>query len=47
MMKKVISRDLSELKMGSYKLLAGAEKSLKKCQICITEYISNLYSDTL
>ena len=39
MMKKGVNRDLSELKMGSYKLLTGAEKFLKKCQVCISEYI--------
>ena len=47
MMKEGVNRDPAELKMGGYKLLTGAEKSLKKCQICITEYISDLYSDTL
>ena len=39
--------DLNELKMGGYKLLTGAEKFLKKCQICLTEYISDLYPGTL
>ena len=47
MMKKGVNKDPAELKMGSYKLLTGAEKCLKKCQICITEYTSDLYSDTL
>ena len=46
-MKKGAKIDLKELKMGSYKLLTDAEKFLKKCQICLTEYISDLYPDTL
>ena len=47
MMKRGINRDLNELKMGSYKLLTDAERFLKKCQICLTEYISDLYPGTV
>ena len=47
MMKKGANRDLGELKMGSYKLLTDAEGFLKKCQICLTEYISDLSPDTV
>ena len=46
-MKEGANRDLNELKMGSYKLLTDAEKFLKKCQICLTEYTSDLPPDTL
>ena len=46
-MKKGVKPDRKELKMGGYKLLTGAEKLLAQRQNCLTEYISDLYPDTL
>ena len=47
MMKKGANTDRTELKMGSYKLLTVAERLLTPCQKCLTEYVSDLYPDTM